>query len=67
MIVQDLCHTVNVSAVLAKERWVLSTTLTNMYSMTLVRLLLTEQAGRICRDESIQGLRFFPNKFLQFQ
>ncbi|XP_065886367.1 vacuolar protein-sorting-associated protein 36-like [Dysidea avara] len=50
MIVQDLCHTVNVSAVLAKER-----------------LLLTEQAGRICRDESIQGLRFFPNKFLQFQ
>lgn len=34
------------------------------YSVDTPRLLLTEQAGKICRDESIQGLRFYPNKFL---
>uniref|UniRef100_A0A1B6CPV6 Vacuolar protein-sorting-associated protein 36 n=1 Tax=Clastoptera arizonana TaxID=38151 RepID=A0A1B6CPV6_9HEMI len=29
------------------------------------RLLTTEKAGLICRDESIEGLRFYPNLFLQ--
>lgn len=29
------------------------------------RLLDSEKFGLVCRDESIQGLRFFPNKFLQ--
>lgn len=28
------------------------------------RLLDCENVGLVCRDESIQGLRFFPNKFL---
>ncbi|XP_039279874.1 vacuolar protein-sorting-associated protein 36 isoform X2 [Nilaparvata lugens] len=28
------------------------------------RLLTTEQQGCICRDESIEGLRFYPNLFL---
>lgn len=27
------------------------------------RLLTTEGAGKICRDQSIEGLSFFPNKF----
>lgn len=29
------------------------------------RLLTAERAGKICRDESIEGLRFFPNLFIQ--
>lgn len=29
------------------------------------RLLTAERSGKICRDESIEGLRFFPNLFLQ--
>lgn len=29
------------------------------------RLLTAERAGKICRDESIEGLRFFPNRFLE--
>lgn len=29
------------------------------------RLLTTEKAGQVCRDESIEGLRFYPNLFLQ--
>uniref|UniRef100_A0A146LIA9 Vacuolar protein-sorting-associated protein 36 n=1 Tax=Lygus hesperus TaxID=30085 RepID=A0A146LIA9_LYGHE len=29
------------------------------------RLITTEKAGKICRDESIEGLRFYPNLFLQ--
>uniref|UniRef100_A0A6B2EJP6 Vacuolar protein-sorting-associated protein 36 n=1 Tax=Phlebotomus kandelakii TaxID=1109342 RepID=A0A6B2EJP6_9DIPT len=29
------------------------------------RLFTAERAGRICRDESLEGLRFFPNLFLR--
>ncbi|GLH07104.1 Vacuolar protein-sorting-associated protein 36 [Gryllus bimaculatus] len=29
------------------------------------RLLTTEKFGLACRDESIEGLRFYPNRFLQ--
>lgn len=29
------------------------------------RLQTAERAGNICRDESIEGLRFYPNLFLQ--
>lgn len=29
------------------------------------RLQTAERAGKICRDESIEGLRFYPNLFLQ--
>jgi ESCRT-II complex subunit VPS36 len=29
------------------------------------RLLTTEKHGKACRDESIEGLRFYPNHFLQ--
>lgn len=29
------------------------------------RLLTAERSGKVCRDESIEGLRFYPNKFLQ--
>ena len=29
------------------------------------RLIVTETAGHICRDDSVEGLKFYPNKFLQ--
>lgn len=29
------------------------------------RLLTAERSGKVCRDESIEGLRFYPNRFLQ--
>ncbi|KAF6036320.1 VPS36 [Bugula neritina] len=28
------------------------------------RLLLAEQKGKLCRDDTVEGLRFYPNKFL---
>ena len=28
------------------------------------RLLITEKAGKACRDDSVEGLRFYPNRFL---
>ena len=28
------------------------------------RLLVTELAGLVCRDDSVEGLRFYYNKFL---
>lgn len=31
------------------------------------RLSTAERLGKICRDESIEGLRFYPNKFLSVQ
>lgn len=33
-------------------------------SLARQRLLNCEKAGLICRDESVQGLRFYPNRFL---
>jgi hypothetical protein len=29
------------------------------------RLLVTEQAGKACRDDSVEGLRFYPNLFAE--
>lgn len=34
-------------------------------TLALERLLTTERAGKVCRDESIEGLQFFPNRFLE--
>jgi len=31
------------------------------------RLLLAEQAGKVCRDDSLEGLRFYPNKFVEIE
>uniref|UniRef100_A0A914V3V3 Vacuolar protein-sorting-associated protein 36 n=1 Tax=Plectus sambesii TaxID=2011161 RepID=A0A914V3V3_9BILA len=31
------------------------------------RLLATEEVGQICRDDTIEGLRFYPNKFAEAQ
>ena len=28
------------------------------------RLLAAEQSGLACRDDTVEGLRFYPNKFL---
>lgn len=28
------------------------------------RLLVTERTGLVCRDDSVEGLRFYPNRFL---
>jgi hypothetical protein len=29
------------------------------------RLLVTEKAGKACRDDSVEGLKFYPNLFLE--
>lgn len=31
------------------------------------RFLIAERAGKVCRDESIEGLRFYPNLLLKNQ
>uniref|UniRef100_A0A7M5WY60 Vacuolar protein-sorting-associated protein 36 n=1 Tax=Clytia hemisphaerica TaxID=252671 RepID=A0A7M5WY60_9CNID len=31
------------------------------------RLLLAEQSGKLCRDDSLEGLRFYPNKFVEME
>lgn len=33
-------------------------------SMVFFRLLLAEKMGHLCRDDSVEGLRFYPNLFL---
>jgi len=32
--------------------------------LTHERFLIAERAGKVCRDESVEGLRFYPNLFL---
>lgn len=29
------------------------------------RFLIAERAGKVCRDESVEGLRFYPNLFIE--
>lgn len=29
------------------------------------RLLVTEKVGKACRDDSVEGLKFYPNFFLE--
>jgi ESCRT-II complex subunit VPS36 len=31
------------------------------------RLLAAERCGRICRDDSVEGIKFYPNLFLTSQ
>lgn len=33
-------------------------------TLALERLLTAERNAKVCRDESIEGLRFYPNQFL---
>ena len=28
---------------------------------------MTEKAGSVCRDDSVEGLRFYPNRFLDVE
>lgn len=50
------CNTLLVSAGILES-------LNISHSVTF-RLLLTEKVGGICRDECVEGLRFYPNLFL---
>uniref|UniRef100_A0A7N8YKJ7 Vacuolar protein-sorting-associated protein 36 n=1 Tax=Mastacembelus armatus TaxID=205130 RepID=A0A7N8YKJ7_9TELE len=34
-----------------------------LYSFVISRLLLAEKMGHLCRDDSVEGLRFYPNLF----
>ncbi|XP_057314779.1 vacuolar protein-sorting-associated protein 36-like [Hydractinia symbiolongicarpus] len=34
------------------------------FTLAKERLLLSEKFGKLCRDDSVEGLRFYPNKFL---
>ena len=37
----------------------------SLHGDSMCRLLVTEKAGTLCRDDSVEGLRFYPNKFLE--
>ena len=37
----------------------------NIFFLARDRLLVTEQAGKACRDDSVEGLRFYPNLFIE--
>lgn len=64
------------SVLLAKERYVSPRALTVLCGMFLdeqvivgflffvPRLLLAEKMGHLCRDDSVEGLRFYPNLFM---
>ena len=72
---EELARSASVSITLATERYIYK----SMFSVcvcvcvcvcvyhwisSLSRLLITEKAGKACRDDSVEGLRFYPNRFL---
>ncbi|CAL1540145.1 unnamed protein product [Lymnaea stagnalis] len=58
----------NTTAMVQKHGSLTSEQLAQFLELSVVlakeRLLLTEKMGGLCRDETIEGLRFFPNLFL---
>jgi ESCRT-II complex subunit VPS36 len=36
-------------------------------TLALEYLIVSETKGLLCRDDAIQGLRFFPNRFLEWE
>ena len=37
------------------------------YVLISSRLLVTEKVGQACRDDSVEGLKFYPNLFVENQ
>lgn len=35
------------------------------YIILYIRLLLAEQKGALCRDDTVEGLRFYVNRFMR--
>ena len=35
-----------------------------IFLLILIRLLMAETKGKLCRDDTVEGLIFYPNKFL---
>ena len=68
---EELARLAAVSITLATERYTVPFTCTvcvfissPFLSPTTLRLQITEKAGKACRDDSVEGLRFYPNRFL---
>ena len=54
------------SLMLAMERFVIhGPFFLPMHFYHFSRLLLSERAGKLCRDDTVEGLRFYPNRFLE--
>ena len=68
----EFAHIVGLSVVLAKERLVAGSLYCTILRLRLcnasvwlpTRLLLAEQRGKLCRDDTVEGLRFYSNKFM---
>jgi len=58
----------SIKALFVQHRVLTATSLASLSKVSAVlaveQLLTAERAGVVCRDETIEGLRFFPNRFL---
>lgn len=73
---EEFAKLVGMSVLLAKERYVSPCLLAVVCDIFLdeqiivgffffiPRLLLAEKMGHLCRDDSVEGLRFYPNLFM---
>lgn len=61
-IFEEICKELEECTSISSEELAQKTNISLMLSME--RLLSAERAGKVCRDESIEGLRFYPNRFL---
>eukprot|EP00795_Rhopilema_esculentum_P000583 gene583-10272_t len=61
-ILKSTTEMVEMSASLTSEEFAQKTKVA--VALAKERLLSAEKAGKLCRDDSLEGLRFYPNKFL---
>ncbi len=73
IVIEDTSHTAEAAideivALAVKEGFVTASVLARARGIPNVlateQLTLAERAARLCRDDSIEGLKFYPNRFL---
>lgn len=65
MSADQLANTLAIPVVLARERFACSRFESISGESSPSRLIAAETQGFLCRDDSIEGLRFYPNLFEQ--
>jgi ESCRT-II complex subunit VPS36 len=60
---EEMAHADGMAVVLARERCGQDVDLKFLAHGNFSRLLYAEKLGHLCRDESVEGLRFYANRF----
>lgn len=59
----QLANHLGIPVIVARERFVIVVIFLKYIDLDFFRLISAETYGFLCRDDSIEGLRFYPNLF----